>query len=122
MTNRKTGAQVSRTPIYGPITEHCSIGALAPGPGVILDAGLSIGGSSVLSALGTVLSAMTGDSSANDPNQFTVPPGPRMAGLFTDSSGLKIQFNDGNAVIDCAQAHVLASTTSRFKEAPRLSP
>ena len=108
VTNRKTGAQVSRTPVYGPITEHCSIGALAPGPGVILDAGLSTSGSSVLSALGTVLSAMTGDSSANDPNQFTVPPGPRMAGLFTNSSGLKIQFNDGNAVIDCAQAHVLA--------------
>jgi hypothetical protein len=106
-TNRKTGLEVSRTPIYGPITVHCSIGALAPGPGVILDAGLSTSGSSVLSALGSVLSTMAGDSS-NDHNQFTVPPGPRMAGLFTNSSGLKIQFNDGNAVIDCAQAHVLA--------------
>jgi len=108
VTNRKTGAEVSRTPVYGPITEHCSIGALAPGPGVILDAGLSTNGSSVLSALGTVLSTMAGDASSNDSNQFTVPPGPRMAGLFTNSSGLKIQFNDGNAVIDCAQAHVLA--------------
>jgi hypothetical protein len=108
VTNRRTGAQVSRTPVYGPITQHCSIGALAPGPGVILDAGLSTSGSSVLSALGTVLGAMAGDASSNDPNQFTVPPGPRMAGLFTNSSGLKIQFNDGNAVIDCAQAHVLA--------------
>ena len=108
VTNRKTGAEVSRTPVYGPITVHCSIGALAPGPGVILDAGLSTAGSSVLLALGTVLSTMAGDASSNDPNQFTVPPGPRMAGLFTNSSGLKIQFNDGNAVIDCAQAHVLA--------------
>ncbi len=108
VTNRKTGAEVSRTPVYGPITEHCSIGVLAPGPGVILDAGLSTSGSGMLSALGTVLSTMAGDASSNDPNQFTVPPGPRMAGLFTNSSGLKIQFNDGNAVIDCAQAHVLA--------------
>lgn len=108
VTNRKTGAEVSRTPLYGPITEHCSIGALTPGPGVILDAGLSTGGSGMLSALGSVLSTMAGDASSNDPNQFTVPPGPRMAGLFTNSSGLKIQFNDGNAVIDCAQAHVLA--------------
>jgi len=106
-TNRRTGLEVSRTPIYGPITMHCGIGALAPGPGVILDAGLSTSGSSVLSALGSVLSTMAGDSS-NDPNQFTIPPGPRMAGLFTNPSGLKIQFNDGNAVIDCAQAHVLA--------------
>jgi hypothetical protein len=108
VTNRRTGAQVSRTPVYGPVTEHCSIGTLAPGPGVILDAGLSTSGSSVLSALGTVLSTMAGDASSNDPNQFTVPPGPRMAGLFTNSGGLKIQFNDGSAVIDCAQAHVLA--------------
>ncbi len=108
VTNQRTGAVVSRTPVYGPITEHCSIGALAPGPAVILDAGLSTSGSSVLSALGTVLSTLAGDASSNDPNQFTVPPGPRMAGLFTNSSGLKIQFNDGNAVIDCAQAHVLA--------------
>ena len=108
VTNRRTGAQVSRTPVYGPITEHCTVGALAPGPGVILDAGLSTTGSSVLSALGTVLGTMAGDSSANDPNQFTVPPGPRMAGVLTSTGGLKIQFNDGNAVIDCAQAHVLA--------------
>ncbi|HEY1805699.1 MAG TPA: hypothetical protein VGG45_14585 [Terracidiphilus sp.] len=108
VTNRKTGAEVSRTPVFGPITEHCSIGAMAPGPNLTLDAGLSTTGSSVLSALGPVLSTMAGDSPANDPNQFTIPPGPRMAGVFTSAGGLKIQFNDGNAVIDCAQAHVLA--------------
>jgi hypothetical protein len=108
VTNRKTGARVSRTPVYGPITEHCSVGAMARGPAVTLDAGLSTTGSGVLSALGSVLSTMAGDSPANDPNQFTIPPGPRMAGVFTSAGGLKIQFNDGNAVIDCAQAHVLA--------------
>jgi hypothetical protein len=108
VTNRKTGAVVSRTPVYGPITEHCSIGSMKPGPNVVLDAGLSSSGSSVLSALGSVLGTMAGDAPANNPNQFTVPPGPRMAGVFTSSGGLKIQFNDGSAVIDCAQAHVMA--------------
>jgi hypothetical protein len=111
VTNRKTGAQVSRTPVYGPITEHCSIGALTPGPAVTLDAGLSTSGSSMFSALGSVLGTMTGDGSENSASQFSVPPGPRMAGAFTGASGLKIQFNDGNAVIDCAQAHVLAAYT-----------
>jgi hypothetical protein len=113
VTNRKTGAVVSRTPTYGPVTEHCSIGSVKPGPNVVLDSGLPsggglIGGSPVLSALGSVLGTMAGDAPANNPNQFTVPPGPRMAGVFTSSGGLKIQFNDGSAVIDCAQAHVLA--------------
>ncbi|HVN92593.1 MAG TPA: hypothetical protein VMT38_02805 [Terracidiphilus sp.] len=108
VTNTRTGVQVSRTPVYGPITEHCTVGTLKPGPGVILDAGLSTTGSGVLSALGTVLSTMAGDPSSNDPNQFTIAPGPRVTGAFTSKGGLKIQFNDGNAVIDCAQAHVLA--------------
>jgi len=105
-TNVKTGAEVGRTPIYGPITVHCNIGALAPGPAVAVDAGLpSSSGSPVLSALGSVLGTMAGESG---PAQLSLPPGPRMAGVFTGSGGLKIQFNDGNAVIDCAQAHVLA--------------
>lgn len=103
-TNLKTGAEVGRTPIYGPITVHCSVGALTRGPDVVLDPGQS-SGTGVLSALGTVLGMMTGDS---DSKQLTITPGARMTGVFTGSGGLKLQFNDGNAVIDCAQAHVLA--------------
>jgi hypothetical protein len=113
VTNRKTGAVVSRTPTYGPITEHCSIGALKPGSDVVLDSGLPSGGgltagSPVLPALGAVLNVISGNGAANTANQFTLPPGPRMAGLFTNTGGLKTQFNDGSAVIDCAQAHVMA--------------
>jgi len=103
-TNLKTGAEVGRTPIFGPITVHCSMGNLKPGPNVTEDPGFSSGGG-VLSALGTVMGMMAGDSGSS---QLTFPPGPRMTGVFAGASGLKIQFNDGNAVIDCAQAHVLA--------------
>jgi hypothetical protein len=107
-TNLKTGAEVGRQPIYGPITVHCTVGALTPGPNVIEDSDTSAGGSSILSALGTVLGSMSGEST---PVQPSFPPGPRMAGVFTGAGGLKIQFNDSNAVIDCAQAHVLAQYT-----------
>lgn len=103
-TNRKTGVVVGRTPIYGPITVHCSVGALTPGPDVIVDPGDSNGGG-VLSALGMMMGMLAGDSGSKQP---TVPAGPRMAGVFKGAGGLKIQFNDGNAVIDCAQVHVLA--------------
>jgi len=108
-TNLKTGAEVGRTPLYGPIAVHCNIGALAPGPKVVVDAGLPSSGGTVLSAIGSVLGGLAGGSAGGtNPGQFSLPPGPRMAGVFAGAGGLKIQFNNGNAVIDCAQAHVLA--------------
>ena len=103
--NVRTGAEVGRTPIYGPITVHCTIGGLTPGADVAVDPGLpSSSPSSVLSALGTVMSTMAGDG----PQQLMLNPGPRMAGVFSGAGGLKIRFNDGIAILDCAQAHVLA--------------
>lgn len=104
VTNLKTGVEVSRTPIYAPITVHCNIGTLTPGPKVTLDTGLSIGAPTMLSALGTVMDTLSGETPTS---QASVAPGPRMTGVFSNPGGLKIQFNDGNAVIDCAQAHVL---------------
>jgi hypothetical protein len=84
---------------------HCNVGAISPGADVDVDPGIpSSSSSSVLSALGTVMSAMAGDAS----QQLMLHPGPRMKGVFTGASGFKIQFNDGSAIIDCAQAHVLA--------------
>lgn len=104
-TNRRTGSEVARTPVYGPITVHCSVGTLNPGPAVLVDHGLSSGAPTVLSAIGSAVGMLAGESA---PNQLSLPPGPRMAGAFTGAGGLKIQFNDGVAVVDCAQAHVLA--------------
>ena len=104
-TNLKTGAEVGRTPVYGPITVRCNVGALNPGPAVLVDHGLSSGAPTVLSAIGSAVGMLAGESA---PDQLSLPPGPRMAGVFAGAGGLKIQFNDGVAVIDCAQAHVLA--------------
>jgi hypothetical protein len=103
-TNIRTGEVVGRQPFYGPVTVHCNIGALTPGPDVDVSPGISSGGPSVLSAVGSILSSMAGNTS----KQLTVPAGPRMGGVYKNAGGLTIQFNDGSAVIDCAKAHVLA--------------
>lgn len=102
VTNLKTGAEVSRTPLYGPITVHCNVGALTPGPPTAPDQGLVSSVSGFLGALATA----TGAGPSNSQQQQMLSPGPRMAGTFTGAGGLKIQFSDGNAVIDCSQAHV----------------
>ncbi len=111
VTNLKTGAQVSKTPIYAPITVHCAIGALTPGDAVAVDPGLPSSTPSVISALGTVLDTLSG----NAPKPLMLPPGPRMAGAFTGTGGLKIQFNDGSAIVDCAQAHILTPYSVSFQ-------
>ena len=104
VTNLKTGAQVSKTPIYAPITVHCNVGSLTPGAAVAVDPGLPFASApTMLSAIGTVLDTLSGDA----PKQLMLPPGPRMAGVFTGTGGMKIQFNDGSAIVDCAQAHIL---------------
>ena len=103
-TNLKTGAS-TRTPQYGPDTEHCSIGTLTPGPAVAPDQGMIADLSSAISMMGTLFG---GDTDSSAPKQFLLAPGPRMAGTFTSAGGLKIQFQDAGAVIDCAQAHVSA--------------
>jgi len=103
VTNVKTGVVVSRTPILAPITEHCTVGTLKPGDPVAVDPGLPSSTPGVISALGTVLDTLSG----NAPRQLMLPPGPRMTGVFTGAGGMKIQFNDGSAIVDCAQAHIL---------------
>ena len=101
VTNLKTGAS-TRNPIYGPDTEHCNIGTLLPGPATEPDQGFIADLSGVLS----ILSGSVSDNSSTHPLRSS--PGPRMAGTFASAGGLKIQFSDGGAIIDCAQAHVPA--------------
>lgn len=102
--NINTGVIVSKTPIYGPITVHCNVGTLTPGDAVAVDPGLPSSTPGVVSAIGTVLDSLSGNGL---PKQLMLPPGPRMAGAFTSPGGMKIQFNDGSAIVDCAQAHIL---------------
>ncbi len=101
-TNLKTGAS-TRTPQYGPDTESCKIGTLTPGPATAPDQGVIADLSGVISMMGSLFG---GDTDGSAPKQFLLDPGPRMAGTFTSAGGLKIQFQDAGAVIDCAQAHV----------------
>lgn len=102
--NTKTGVIDRRDPIYAPITVHCNIGALAPGAAVAVDPGLPSSTPSVISAIGTVLDTLSGNG---PPKQLMLPPGPRMTGVFANQGGMKIQFNDGSAIVDCARAHIL---------------
>ncbi len=101
-TNRKTGAS-TRTPQYGPDTETCKLGTLTPGPATAPDQGMVADLSGVISMMGSLFG---GDTDGSAPKQLLLAPGPRMAGTFTSAGGLKIQFQDAGAVIDCAQAHV----------------
>jgi hypothetical protein len=101
-TNLKTGAS-TRTPQYGPDTESCKIGALVPGPATAPDQGVMADLSGAISMMGSLFG---GDADSSAPRQLLLAPGPRMAGTYTSAGGLKIQFQDAGAVIDCAQAHV----------------
>ncbi len=103
-TNRKTGAS-TKTPNYGPDTESCKIGTLTPGPATAPDQGLMSDLTSALSLMPSLFGG-TPDSSASAQN--LIAPGPRFVGTYTSAGGLKIQFSDAAAVIDCAQAHVMA--------------
>ena len=57
-------------------------------------------------AISMMGSLFGGDTDSSAPKQLLLAPGPRMAGTYTSAGGLKIQFQDAGAVIDCAQAHV----------------
>jgi hypothetical protein len=103
-TNLKTGAS-TRTPDYGPDTETCKVGTLTPGPATAPDQGFMAAVSGALDIMGTLFG---GGSDSSAPKQFLLAPGPRLVGTYTSAGGLKIQFEDANAVIDCAQAHVMA--------------
>ncbi len=103
-TNRRTGAS-TRTPNYGPDAESCKVGTLTLGPATAPDQGLMADLSGALSMMGSLFG---GNSDSSAPKQFLLDPGPRLVGTYAGPGGLKIQFQDANAVIDCAQAHVLA--------------
>jgi len=103
-TNLKTGAS-TRTPNYGPDTETCKVGTLTPGPATEPDQGLMADLSGALDMVGSLFG---GGSSSSAPKPFLLAPGPRVVGTYASPGGLKIQFQDANAVIDCAQAHVMA--------------
>jgi hypothetical protein len=103
-TNLKTGAS-TKQPNYGPDTEHCNVGTLLPGPPSAPPQGAV---STIFGAIAAAGALVGANSQGDVPQTVMISPGPRMVGTFASSGGLKIQFDDGGAVIDCAQAHVAA--------------
>lgn len=103
-TNLKTGAS-TKQPNYGPDTEHCSVGTLLPGPPSAPPQGAV---SSIFGAIAAAGALVGANSQSDVPKTPMISAGPRMVGTFSSAGGLKIQFDDGGAVIDCAQAHVTA--------------
>ena len=77
-------------PIYAPKTERCAIGAFAQAPPEAPDKSALI--NSLTSAITTVM--------------HTGPAGLRMAGKYTNSGGLVLEFEDDGVTIDCGAAHV----------------
>lgn len=106
--NKTTGVVLSRTPIYGPITLNCPIGTLPPGPAQEIESGGSAAGG-ILSGMAAILQNMGGGGGAAQTHAPTLAPGPRFIGVYTNGSDFRIQFNDASAVIDCKQAHIMAS-------------
>lgn len=104
-TNLKTGAS-TRTPNYGPVTVHCNVGALQPGPPAVPNLGLA---DAAGAAIGATTALMSGSAQSNVLQSAAIPPGPRIVGTYASAKGLKIAFDDGAAVVDCAQAHVKVS-------------
>ena len=103
-TNLKTGAS-TRNPNYGADTEHCNVGTLLPGPPSAPPQGVV---STIFGAFAAAGALVGANSQSDVPQTVMIAPGPRMVGTFASAGGLKIQFDDGGAVIDCAQAHVAA--------------
>jgi len=77
-------------PIYGPKTERCGIASFTQAPQGAPDKSNLI--NSLTSAITTVM--------------HTGPAGLRMAGKYTNSSGLVLEFEDDGVTIDCGAAHM----------------
>jgi len=107
-TDRATGqtvpgsVQVVDIPVYGPKTDHCSLGAMNP-TGAVADDGFLASLSGVIDAIGS----MAGDADSTKAVQDkALASGPRVIGTYVSPAGLRLQFISSKVVIDCQQAHV----------------
>jgi hypothetical protein len=87
-----------QTPIFATKTERCAIGTLLPGP----PAPVVGDHDGMLALFADAFSALAGDPSAT---KNLIAPGPRMAGVYTGSGGLKVEFRPEGAILDCQDAH-----------------
>ena len=91
---------ISRVPDYAPKTERCSIASFAPPP--------PAAPASATPADTGIFGALTGMMGTIAP---VSEPGLRMAGKYSSSSGLLLDFGGDAVTLDCGQAHVKAPYT-----------
>ena len=102
--NIRTGEEIPGTrqlvtePIYAPLTRTCAIGTLSP-------AGPMVSTLGVLADITKIVGLSSGLAPANS-NTEMPPPGIRMFGPYTNSGGLKAEFEAASVVLDCGEAHV----------------
>ena len=95
----------TRTPIYAPARDRCSVGALkAPAPAPSQSANGS-GTPPMGGMLGGVIDTLTGAMTATMPGVGPSLPGLRMEGKY-GSSGLQLDFAGDAVTLDCGAAHV----------------
>ena len=100
----------TRTPIYAPATDRCTVGALKappppPPPSANGSAGSPMGG-----MLGGVIDTLTGAMTATMPGVGPSLPGLRMEGKY-GSTGLQLDFAGDAVTLDCGAAHVKSPYT-----------
>lgn len=91
---------ISRVPDYAPKTVRCSIAAFAPPPPAP-PASATLADTGIMGALTSMMGTVAPASE----------PGLRMAGQYSSSSGLLLDFGGDAVTLDCGQAHVKAPYT-----------
>jgi hypothetical protein len=91
---------ISRVPDYAPKTVRCSIASFAP-PSPAPPAAATPADTGIMGALTSMMGTVAPVSE----------PGVRMAGQYSSSSGLLLDFGGDAVIVDCGQAHVKALYT-----------
>ncbi|HEX4285281.1 MAG TPA: hypothetical protein VHZ28_09310 [Terracidiphilus sp.] len=98
-------AHQEQVPVYAPRTERCILGAFRPVPAPIAD-----------NSSPGLFSMFLGDEQSEQSKltqQHPTPAGLRMAGIYAGPSGLRFDFGPTVVVLDCGEAHTLATYSVR---------
>ena len=90
-----------REPILGPKTERCTFSTLHPVAATASD-------DSTLSLISGLFGGQKSEQMKQD-EQHPTPAGPRVSGIYTSAGGLRLEFHPVAVILDCGEAHTLAS-------------
>ena len=91
-------AHYAQVPQYASKTERCEVGVLAPTGSTTTFA------SATAQAVG-VFSGQSSGEANRAAQKIALPPGPRMAGQYAGTGGLKVDFQVDAAILDYGEAH-----------------